>query len=127
MKISIKHKGNFKHTERYLKRQQSDRRIKSILERYGARGVALLAEATQKDTGEAASSWYYEVNRTRAGYSLSWNNSKMAGDTPLVVLLQYGHGTRSGSFVQGRDFINPAIKPIGETISKAIWKEVMYD
>lgn len=128
MRVLAKTRGSFKNLERYLQGQsRTERRIRSILNRYGQAGVTYLAQATPKDTGETADSWYYTVEKSKNGYKLSWRNSKAAGRVPLVVLLQYGHGTAGGTFVQGIDFINPALRPTVNKISEAIWKEVKYD
>lgn len=126
MRLKVKHRGSFKNTERYLKRHRSDRWLIKLLERHGSEGVNALALATPKDTGEAASSWYYEISKTVSGYKLSFSNSDMAEQVPVVVLLQYGHGTTGGTYVQGRDFINPALKPTIDKLSESIWKEVRY-
>ena len=121
--LKFTQKGNWEKTERFLKTRD---RIDpyELLERYGRQGVYALAANTPFDSGETKNSWRYTVEKTRRGYALSWYNTKMAGRTPLVILLQYGHGTRGGTFVQGRDFINPAIRPILDSISEELRKEV---
>lgn len=121
--ITIKQKGDFKNTERFLKRA-SKLEISKILKRYGEKGVAALAAATPSDTGNTAGLWNYEVRVTKNTASISWTNSQMAGSVPLVILLQYGHGTGTGGYVQGRDFINPAVRPIFDDILREVWKEV---
>lgn len=121
--ITFKHRGNFNKTEGFLK-EASNPRLKSIFEKYGREGQHALEEATPVDTGETKQSWHYKVEETATGYSLSWYNTVMAGKTPLVILLQYGHGTRGGTYVQGRDFINPAIQPILDKLADSLWKEV---
>lgn len=126
MSIGFKHKGSFQNLERYLNRHKS-LDLARILDKYGRQGVAKLSAATPKDTGEAADSWYYDVIKTREGYKLAFSNSKMAGSVPLVVLLQYGHGTTGGTFVPGNDFINPALRPVVEQLSQDLWKEVKYE
>lgn len=123
MHISFKQRGSFKNLERFLAKRR-DAAYLRILNRYGERGVEALASMTPQLTGEASRSWYYKVQKTRTGYSVAWYNSDKAGDTPLVILLQYGHGTRGGTWVQGRDFINPALLPIFDEISSQLWKEV---
>lgn len=95
-----------------------------ILHRHGRMGVLALSAATPIDTGEAASSWSYKIEGSRERYVLKWTNSKMAGDVPLVVLLQYGHATKSGYFIQGTDFINPALEPVYASLNRALQKEV---
>lgn len=123
MKITFQQRGDFNNIEAYL-RGSMTKQVITILEKYGARGVSELANNTPVDTGETRNSWYYEVVKTPRGYTLSWNNSKMAGSVPLVVLIQYGHGTGSGAFIQGIDFINPALQPIFYDMLNDIWKEV---
>lgn len=100
--------------------------VRRVLEKYGGLGVAALSRATPQDTGEAASSWDFSLLEQKDGYyRLSWTNSKMAGRTPLVILIQYGHGTRNGGYVPGIDFINPALKPIFEGLKRELFLEVM--
>jgi len=123
MEIKISHRGSFSKTERFLRRALH-LNLRPIFERYGMLGVESLALATPVDTGETRASWHYKLEENPSGYTLSWYNDKMAGDVPLVILIQYGHGTRSGAFVQGINFINPAIGSILEEISDDIWKEV---
>ena len=98
---------------------------KSILEKYGALGVSALAKATPVDSGETAAGWSYEVKGSRDYYQLIWKNSKMAGTAPLVLLIQYGHATRGGSFVPGRDIINPALIPIYDGLHEELVKEAL--
>lgn len=121
--ISFKQKGNFERTERSLEKLKRRDYIKH-LDKYGAYGVQVLSAATPIDTGETRSSWSYSITSTKNGLSLSWNNSNVAGSVPVVILLQYGHGTPSGVYVQGRDFINPSIRPVMDQIAKELWKEV---
>jgi len=99
-------------------------RILSILNTHGKLGISLLASVTPRASGETASSWNYIIDKTSTGYSIGWCNSNVVGRTPLVILLHYGHGTRGGTFIQGRDFINPAMQSIVDAISKSIMKEV---
>lgn len=94
------------------------------LEKYGAEGVAALAGATQEDTGLTAASWSYETFREGSVYGIRWRNSHMAGGTPVVILLQYGHGTGTGGYVAGHDFINPVAKPLFERIKADVRKAV---
>lgn len=123
MPIIFKHRGDFRKTDTFFKRLLK-RDILHILEKYGREGVTALEQATPVRTGLTARSWNYAVSKTFSGYSLSWYNTNMAGDTPIVILLQYGHGTRGGSYIQGKDFINPAMKPIFQNIADKLWKEV---
>jgi len=123
MKIRFFTKGDYRQTERFL---QKAKKIdySSILNAYGAQGVAILAGSTPKDTGETASAWSYTVEALSDGYRISWSNSVKAGGTPLAILLQYGHGTGWGGYVEGRDYINPAMKAIFDGLAESLWKEV---
>ncbi len=121
--IHFSHRGNFEKTVKFLTKVP-DINYQSILERYGRFGVDALANATPIDTGETKSSWAYEVKKTKSGYNLIFTNSHLAGSVPVIILLQYGHGTRNGAFIEGKDIINPVMKPIFDTITDNIWKEV---
>lgn len=122
--FKVEHFGNFKNTERFFKDTKALDYMK-LLKRYGNAGVAALSRATPRDTGETSQAWTYAINRTRRGYSIVWSNSNMNGGVPIVILLQHGHATGGGGYVQGRDFINPAIRPIVDRLSKEIWQEVL--
>jgi hypothetical protein len=113
----------FVKTFRYLNRAKRLDPL-DILHEYGKMGVAALRNATPMDTGETAYAWDYTVKGDRNRYVLSWTNSVMAGGVPLVILLQYGHATKAGYYLSGRDFINPALKPIYDGIEKALMNEV---
>lgn len=121
--IVVKHRGNFRKTEQFLKKM-SNRDYIQILEKYGREGVNALASATPVDSGETASSWSYKISTTRSGYTISWYNSHIVNGVPIAVILQYGHGTGTGGYVQGRDYINPALQPIFDKISHEAWREV---
>jgi len=121
--ITFKQKGDFSKTEAFLRKAKS-LNFRSILDKYGAQGVSALEQATPKDSGVTANSWRYDIATKRSGFSIVWSNSSMNGGIPIVILLQYGHGTRGGTFVRGRDFINPTMKPIFDDISANLWKEV---
>ena len=123
--ISFNHRGNFNRTEKFLTSAQK-LNVKSILERYAREGVSALSNATPKDSGKTASSWDYIITIKGYGrYSISWTNSNEKNGASIAMLIQYGHGTRSGTFVRGIDYINPAIKPVFDKISEALWKEVI--
>jgi hypothetical protein len=95
------------------------------LDKYAREGVSALSKATPLDTGETKSSWDYEIKKTRGSYRITWlNNHKTADGDPIAIILQYGHGTGSGGYVQGRDYINPAMKPIFDNIAENVWKAV---
>ena len=121
--IKFRQIGDFIRTEEFLRRI---RRIDfmPILERYAQLGVEALAAATPVDTGLTAESWAYTIARTGDIISVTWTNSNLADMVPIVILLQYGHATESGTFVQGRDFINPALKTIFDDLANDIWGEV---
>lgn len=121
--FSFESKGNFNKTESFLKRAKKI--DYSILDYYGALGVEALASATPKDSGETASSWSYRIVESKNGVSLEFLNSNLAdGWCPIAILLQYGHATGTGGWVQGRDYINPVVRPIFDEIAQLIWKGV---
>lgn len=121
--ISITTRGSFKNTDAFLNRMQK-LDIATVLKTYGERGVAALRDATPYDTGNSAGSWDYEVVVSQRAVSITWTNSNVQSGIPVVILLQYGHGTGTGGYVQGRDFINPALKPIFDEIADKVWKAV---
>lgn len=121
--ITFSSTGSFKNTERFLKRA-TEFDIRRILDTYGRKGVAALAGATPADSGATAASWSYEISGSKGSWSISWTNSNMAGGVPVAILLQYGHGTGTGGYVQGRDFINPAMRNIFDQIADEAWKAV---
>lgn len=120
--ISFRSSGSFDKMESFLRSMQR-LNLRSIVEPYAKQGVEALSRATPVDTGLAARSWSYEID-TSKGVTVTWTNSDVENGFPVVVMLQYGHGTGTGGYVQGRDFINPAIKPIMDQIAENIWKEV---
>lgn len=122
--IRFRHRGSFKNSEDFLQRSKKIN-PKQILEKYAREGVQALRSATPKDSGETAEAWDFEIVGTTAGFKLNWLNSSMNDGIPIAILLQYGHGTRSGTFIEGRDFINPAMRPIFDKIAENIWKEVL--
>lgn len=121
--ISFRHKGDFSKLTRYLEKAKEVVKI-GDLDKYGREGVAALASATPVDTGLTASSWYYEITHTKDSVTITFNNSNIQNGIPIAVILQYGHGTGNGGWVQGRDYINPAIRPIFDRIADGAWKEV---
>lgn len=123
MNIKVTSSGSFKNTESFLKRAQQQTYL-TVLDRYGALGVNILSKSTPKDTGVAAGSWSYEIIKRNGYYSVRWRNSDLVDGVPVVILLQYGHATGNGGYVQGRDFINPAIQPIFDQMVADFWKEV---
>jgi hypothetical protein len=121
--IRFEHKGDFSKTNRFLKKAKNAIRI-SELDKYGQAGVAALSSATPKDSGKTASSWYYEIERQNGSVSIIFNNSNVNNGVPIAIILQYGHGTGTGGWVEGRDYIKPAIRPIFDEIANSAWKEV---
>ena len=121
--ISFRQKGDFSKLNRFLERAKEAARL-SILDKYGREGVAALSSATPVDSGETASSWYYEIKHENGSASITFNNSNVNEGVPIAIILQYGHGTGTGGWVEGRDYINPAIQPIFDKIVDAAWKEV---
>ena len=121
--IGYKTSGSFDNSERFLKKILNGD-IFATLERFGAEGVAALSAATPKDSGETANSWTYEVKRERGSWSIIWGNTNVIDGRPIAILLQYGHGTGTGGFVQGRDYINPAMRPIFDRMANEAWKAV---
>lgn len=121
--ISFRHKGDFRKTTSFLERAKGALHL-SDLDRYGREGVAALASATPVDTGLTANSWHYEITRTKESVKITFNNSNIQNGVPIAIILQYGHATRNGGWVQGRDYINPAIQPIFDKIANNAWKEV---
>jgi hypothetical protein len=115
---------SFKRTSKYLDSIMK-KDLTGIMERLGREGALALSYSTPMDTGEAAASWDYYVERDGDIYRVVWTNSKMAGRTPVVVLVQYGHATGTGGYVPGRDFINPALRPIFTKFSDLIFREVV--
>lgn len=121
--ISFRQKGDFSRLTGYLARAKGSARL-SCLDKYGREGVAALTAATPVNTGRTAASWYYRIERKKGAVSLSFYNSNVQNGIPIAIILQYGHGTGTGGWVQGRDYINPAIQPIFDRIAEEAWKEV---
>ena len=121
--ISFRHKGDFSKTNRYLERVLNAIHL-GLLDKYGREGVAALSSATPVDTGITANSWYYKIENRKGSATISFHNSNIQNGVPIAVILQYGHGTRNGGWVQGRDYINPAIQPIFDRIVEYAWRGV---
>lgn len=121
--IIFRQKGDWKKTRKFLKRC-SDLDLDDVLNLYGQEGVDALAKATPKDTGKTAASWSYEVTKGRESIVITWKNSNIVDGVPIAVILQYGHGTRNGGYVEGMDYINPAMRPVFERIAARAWGEV---
>lgn len=121
--ITFRQRGDFSKFTNYLERLKEVAK-KSDLDKYGREGVAALSSATPVRTGATANSWYYEINHQNGSVSISFYNSNINKGVPIAIILQYGHGTRNGGWVQGRDYINPAIQPVFDRIANDAWKEV---
>lgn len=121
--IVITQSGNFNHTERFLTGAKK-LSIKRILESYGEEGVRALSEATPVDSGLTASSWSYKIEYSKGSYSIYWTNANVVDGVPIAILIQYGHGTGTGGYVKGVDYINPAMRKIFEEIANSAWQEV---
>lgn len=121
--ISAKVSGSFAKTEAWLKRMKT-LKIQSVLDANGRLGVSALASATPIDSSRAAGSWRYRTSAKGGVYSLIWTNSDIEEGFPVSIMLQYGYGTGTGGYVQGRDYINPAIRPVFDKIANAVWKAV---
>ena len=120
--ISYRYKGGDK-TDNFLK--ASIKKIKQIdFEKYGEAGVAALASATPKDTGKTAASWYYTVKNQNGIVSITFNNSNVVNGVPIAIVLYYGHSTKNGGWIQGRDYIKPAIRPVFDKMTNKMWEEV---
>lgn len=122
--IRITSKGDFNKTFKFLKAMKNFE-VKRILEQYGRQGVSALASATPVESGKTAASWSYEIKVSGESSAIYWTNSNVNKGVNIAVILQYGHGTRNGGYVQGRDYINPAIQPIFDKIAEEAWKEVV--
>ena len=121
--ISFRQKGDFSKLNKYLERLKETVKL-GDLDKYGREGVAALSSVTPRDSGLTASSWYYEIKRQNGSVSITFNNSNINEGVPIAIILQYGHGTRGGGWVEGRDYINPAIQPLFDKIANDAWKEV---
>ena len=121
--ISFTQKGDFSNLSKFLEKAKSSNKFGN-LDRFGQEGVAALASATPVDTGLTSRSWYYEIKQETGSVTISFFNSNIQNGVPIAVILQYGHGTRNGGWVQGRDYINPAIQPVFDKIANNAWKEV---
>lgn len=121
--ITFHQKGDFKKIDAFFK-IASRGAFFNPLKKYGKMGVEALKAATPVDTGNTANSWSYEIEARKDSYSITWTNSNINDGVPIAIILQYGHGTRNGGYVQGIDYINPALKPIFDAIAEEAWKEV---
>ena len=123
MTISFDASGDFKNTERFIGKVKKVNLLPA-LRSLAMAGVRALASATPVDSGLAATSWGYEITRSRTSTSITWTNSDVESGFPVAIMLQYGHGTRNGGYVKGRDYINPAMQPVFDKIAEEAWKVV---
>ena len=121
--ITFKHKGDFSKADKFLKNAKNAARI-GDLDKYGQEGVNALSSATPVETGTTARSWRYEIVRKDGSVSINFLNTNIQNGVPIAIILQYGHATRNGGWVEGRDYINPAIRPIFDRIANNAWREV---
>ena len=121
--IKFGHKGDFSKTSRFLKNASKTNYL-DVLDKYARQGVEALSSATPVDTGFTAKSWYYKITEKDGKTTISFNNSNIPNGVPIAIILQYGHGTNNGGYVQGRDYINPVVQPIFDKIANEAWKEV---
>lgn len=121
--IEVKSKGNFKKTYSFLEKIKEGFDI-GLLDKYGKMGVEALEMATPMDTGLTAASWYYQIERDGKNVSLHFLNSNIQNGIPIAIILQYGHATRNGHYVEGIDYINPALRPVFEKLAAEAWKEL---
>lgn len=121
--VVMKQSGSLKNFEGFLYKNRK-KRLYQLLNEYGKQGVELLRDATPVDTGKTATGWDYEIEVSSQGISLYWVNNNVNEGVPIAILIQYGHATRSGSYVQGVDYINPALRPLFESMATKLWKEV---
>lgn len=121
--ITFRQKGDFSKLTRYLERAKQKVHL-GDLDKFGRAGVSALASATPIDSGLTASSWYYEIKSSKESVVISFHNSNIQNGVPIAIILQHGHGTGTGGWVEGRDYINPAIQPIFDAIANDAWEEV---
>ena len=121
--ITFRHKGDFSKTEKFFNSLLKLDYL-NVLERYGQAGVAALASATPKDSGLTAASWDYEITHNGKETTIAFTNSNISNGVNIAIILQYGHGTKGGGYVAGRDYINPAIQPIFDKMANEAWREV---
>ena len=122
--ISLTSKGDFRKTEKFMKKART-KKLMTILKQYGEEGVAALMVSTPLDTGRTASSWRYEIKVESDCIRLVFHNDNIQNGVPIAIILQYGHGTGTGGWVEGRDYINPAIQPVFDKIANSAWKEAI--
>lgn len=121
--IRFRQKGDFSKLTRFLERAKNAVHL-GDLDKYGREGVAALASATPVDSGLTAASWYYKITNTNGSVKISFYNSNIQNGVPIAIILQYGHATGTGGWVEGRDYINPSVRPVFDKIANSAWREV---
>jgi len=124
MIIEVTHKGNFKNTENFLQKAKNFT-IDAVLAKYGQEGVDALSAATPVDTGKTAASWQYKIDKESNQVAIRWYNTNINKGVNIAVILQYGHGTGTGGWVEGRDYINPAMRPIFDKLANDAWESLI--
>lgn len=122
--INLTASGDFKNTEKFLENIKKQEYINKVIDAYAQEGVKALSSATPYRTGRTASSWGYEIENTSDGFIIHWINTNIHENVNIAVILQTGHGNIRGGYIQGRDYINPAIRPVFDKIADGVWKEV---
>ena len=126
MGIYFSTSGDWSKTEKLLKRTAKDSVDLNVLRQYGELGIQRLASYTPRETGETAEAWYYEISRNQNNkYTITFKNRNRVNGVPIAIILQYGHATRNGGWVEGRDYINPALRPIFDNMADKVWKEAI--
>ena len=121
--IGFRQKGDFSKTTNFLKRSKQAV-VSANIEQYAQEGVEALMSATPVDTGKTANSWYYKIEKTNESTTIRFCNSNIQNGVPIAIILQYGHGTRNGGWVEGLDYINPALQPVFDKLANKAWGEV---
>ena len=122
--ITITSRGEFGNVTRFLEKAKEKLHMKTVFDKYGEEGVKALSEATPVDSGETAAAWRYEISEDNGGMTISFHNDHVNKDVNIALILQYGHGTGTGGWVEGRDYINPVIQPLFDEMAERLWKEV---
>lgn len=121
--FSFSSTGDWSKTEQFLRKMQK-LNVDAVLQSAGAKGAAALGKATPRDSGLAANSWTYTIKKSSGGIEIDWTNTDVESGFKVALMIQYGHGTGTGGYIQGRDYINPAMRPIFDEIAETVWKAV---
>jgi hypothetical protein len=123
VRVSFTHSGSLSKTEKFLKKMQK-LNIAELIDKQAQRGVTALSNATPRDTGRVANSWGYVIEKSKGKVVITWTNSDIENGFPVAIMIQYGHGTGTGGYVSGQDYINPAMRPVFDSIIAEVWKVV---